>query len=321
MTRGIVAALAVIVALATGSFASAAPKTFEDAKAELRNYVYADRNRSAEGDLYCGCQWEWVGRSGGRIDFASCGFRTRAQENRAIRIEWEHIVPAAAMGQQRLCWQKGGRENCVKEDPVFRLMEADMHNLAPAVGEVNADRSNFRFGVLPSEPYRHGKCDFKVDFSGRVAEPRDEVKGMIARTYFYIYDRYDLRMSDQQQRLFMAWDRQFPVSAWERERDRRVAVRMGHHNPFVTGERTWSLGHRNAAEGVVTWLDRPQTERAEVPPARTADAKVRGNRSSKAYHIAGACPSYAQISPANIVEFASEQEAIAAGYRKAGNCR
>jgi len=112
-------------------------------------------------------------------------------------------------------------------------MEADLHNLTPAIGEINADRSNYRFGVLPNSPRQHGACDFKVDFKGRVAEPRNEIKGQIARIYFYMHDRYDLPMSRQQQQLLMAWDKQFPVTDWERERDRRIAARMGHNNPFL----------------------------------------------------------------------------------------
>jgi endonuclease I len=42
-----------------------------------------------------------------------------------------------------------------------------------------------------------------------VAEPRDAVKGMVARVQFYMHDRYDLTMSTQQQRLLMAWNKQF----------------------------------------------------------------------------------------------------------------
>lgn len=81
---------AVMMATSQLAFASA-PVTFEQAKVELRQKVYYDRNTSETGDLYCGCNWKWVGRSGGRIDFASCGYEVRAQENRAQRIEWEHI--------------------------------------------------------------------------------------------------------------------------------------------------------------------------------------------------------------------------------------
>lgn len=35
---------------------------------------------------------------------------------------------------------------------MFNAMEADMFNLAPAIGEVNSDRSNYGFGVLQSQP-------------------------------------------------------------------------------------------------------------------------------------------------------------------------
>ena len=291
-----------------------APSTFREAKTDARQHVYHDRTNT--GTFYCGCNWRWAGESGGRIDFESCGYEVRAQQNRAIRIEWEHVVPASNFGRARQCWQNGGRKNCNRTDPIFNQMEADLHNLAPAVGEVNADRSNFRFGVLPGAVYQHGACDFKVDFKSRVAEPRAEVKGQIARVYFYMHDRYDLQMSDQQQRLLLAWDRQYPVSAWERERDRRIATRMGHSNPFVTGARAWSLGHKNNREGVVSALPGDHLVLKQHP----ATGPIRGNRNSKIYHLPTGCPSYSKVSPQNIVEFATEQEATAAGYRKARNC-
>jgi deoxyribonuclease-1 len=325
LLRNIAGAIAAVASLLASTILAAAPQTFEQAKVELRQYVYADRNQAAEGTLYCGCHWAWTGRSGGRINFSSCGMRPRAQSHRAERIEWEHVVPASLMGQQRQCWQEGGRANCTATDSAFQVMEADMHNLAPSVGELNADRSNFRFGALPAARYQHGACDFKVDFPGRVVEPRDEVKGRIARIYFYIHDRYDLRMSEQQQRLFMAWDRQFPVSAWETERDRRIATRMGHNNPFVTGERIWTSGHQNARDGIVSPAPKPGAKTVQNSHPTSAqsgsDTAVRANRNSRVYHLPEGCPSYNDVSARNIVEFASESAAQAAGYRKARNCK
>ncbi|MDX1490807.1 MAG: endonuclease [Pseudohongiellaceae bacterium] len=310
----------VLLALFLCSFANAAPETFDQAKNELRRYVYQDQND--KGDLYCGCNWEWTGATGGRFDLKSCGYEVRAQQNRAERIEWEHILPASSFGQARQCWQNGGRENCNRTDPVFNAMEGDMHNLAPVVGEVNADRSNFRFSAIPGEPTQYGACRFEVDFKLRIAEPRDEIKGQVARIYFYMHDRYNLNMSDAQQRLYMAWDRTHPVTAWELERDRRIASRMGHSNPFVTGARTWEFGHKNVSEGIVTRL--PASNIEPQPVVRDAPTKnsavIRGNRNSKIYHLPQGCPSYDQISPRNIVEFRSETEAAAAGYRKARNC-
>ncbi|MNU56270.1 Endonuclease-1 precursor [compost metagenome] len=92
-------------------------------------------------------------------------------------------------------------------------------------------------GVAP----QYGQCMTRVDFDQRAAEPRNEVKGLVARTTFYMFDRYNLTMSRQQQQLLMAWDKQYPVSSWEEERDRRIAGVMGYCNPFVAGERRWSL--------------------------------------------------------------------------------
>lgn len=307
-----------LVAPSGASFA--APANFETAKVELRQHVYHDQTHSGSlGTIYCGCDWQWLGRSGGRVDFASCGYRIRAQEHRAVRIEWEHLVPASNFGRARQCWQHGGRANCQGTDPVFNEFEADMHNLTVSVGEINADRSNYRFGVLPGGDFRHGACNFKVDFRRRVAEPRDEIKGLVARFYFYVHDRYDLRMSDQQQRLLMAWDRNFPVTPWERARDNRIAQRMGHSNLFVTGERRWTLGHRNSAKGLNHAILNGRSALLG-PPENSADGAIRGNRNSKVYHLPAVCPGYDQVAPWNIVEFQTKAGAQAAGYRKAGNC-
>lgn len=306
----------------------AAPQSFENAKIELRQKVYFDQNKSDLGTLYCGCEWQWMGRSGGRVNLESCGYKVRADQNRAQRIEWEHVVPAWVMGHQRQCWQHGGRDNCKKTDAVFRVIEADMHNLSPSIGEMNADRSNYRFGMLPSTSQQYGACSTKTDFKQRVTEPRDEVKGQVARIYLYVHDRYGLSMSRQQQQLMMAWDSQHPVSTWERERDRRIARSTGHSNPFVTGERSWSLGHRPSGEGLSASRQAGKapsatatTRKTSQPAAETVLGQVIGNRNSKVYHLPEGCPSYNQVGEKNRVPFDSEAEAEASGYRRAGNCR
>lgn len=303
--------LCIYFLLASVSFGAAAgPSTFSAAKAEMRAFVYHDQND--EGTLYCGCSWSWRGVSGGAVNLSSCGYRVRARSERAKRLEWEHVVPASNFGRARLCWQEGGRENCKAHDPVFNVMEADMHNLAPSIGEVNADRSNFSFGELPVSNAVYGECDFKVDPQLRVVEPRDEVKGLIARTYFYFHDRYNLRMSVHQQKLFMAWDKLYPVTEREREIHERVRRRMGHPNPFVTGEKRWTINHRNAAAGIA--------DVQKIGASGGALPAIRANKRSGIYHLSAGCPGYPTISPRNVVEFASEIDAIAAGYRKARNC-
>lgn len=294
------------------------PTNFASAKVVAKQQIFFDQTTGGLGDLYCGCHWDWVGRSGGRINADSCGYETRAQQVRAERIEWEHIVPAWTIGHQRQCWQNGGRKNCVANDSLFRTIEADLFNLYPSVGEVNGDRSNYQYAVVGSVSSQYGACASKVDFKQRTTEPRDEVKGLVARVHFYMYDRYGLSMSRQQQQLFIAWSRQHPVSAWEQEWNERTAQVMGHDNPFVSGERSWSLGHRSSRGGLVSAA--PEVA-SQAPSAITSESPIIGNKNSKVFHLPAGCPSYSLVSLRNQVPFENEAEALAAGYRKAGNCR
>jgi phosphatidylserine/phosphatidylglycerophosphate/cardiolipin synthase-like enzyme len=64
-----------------------------------------------------------------------------------------------------------------------------------------------------------------------------------------------------------------------------------------------------------------QRTTATVTPERehTAPGEIHGTRKSKIYRLPG-CAGYACVSPANRVSFASEAEAVQAGYRKAKNC-
>lgn len=300
------------------------PATFTEAKVVAKQQVYLDQASSSMGELYCGCKWTWVGKSGGRIDASSCGLQDRKQTNRAERTEWEHIVPAWTFGHQRQCWQEGGREHCVKDDPVFQAMEADLFNLYPSVGEVNGDRSNFNYGMASGVAPQYGQCKTKIDFDQRAAEPRDEVKGLVARTTFYMFDRYNLNMSRQQQQLLMAWDKQFPVTSWELERNKRIAAIMGHANPFVTGQRSWTTGYKPVGDGVVSTLSpRITTPTSDAPQVAgpASSGAIIGNKNSHIYHLPVGCPSYDKVSAKNQIAFGSESEAAAAGYRKAGNCK
>lgn len=314
--------------IVTPSFASA-PGTFTEAKVIAKREVFFDQADGPEGDLYCGCKWQWVGKSGGRVDAESCGYEVRKQPNRAKRTEWEHIVPAWTFGHQRQCWQDGGRKNCVATDPVFRAMEADLYNLYPSVGEVNGDRANFNYGMVSSRASQYGQCSTRIDFDARTAEPRDEVKGLVARTTFYMFDRYNLNMSRQQQQLLMAWSKQYPVTVWERERNERIAKIVGYPNKFVTGERAWALGYKPTGEGVgprnarksATGQAAKTQETKAVTRAALAGGEVIGNRRSGVYHLPSGCPSYGQVSAKNQVSFGSEAEAIESGFHKAGNCR
>ena len=112
-------------------------------------------------------------------------------------------------------------------------MEADMYNLFPAIGEVNGLRSNYSMTIIKGEERKFGKCD--VEIKSRKVEPRDEVRGEIARTYMYMDSVYPGKgiISKKNRSMFEEWDRRDPVDVWECERARRIERIQGNRNEVV----------------------------------------------------------------------------------------
>ena len=111
-------------------------------------------------------------------------------------------------------------------------MQSDMYNLVPAIGAVNALRSNYNFRPLPEASSDFGSCDMKIE--DQKAEPPAQSRGAIARTYQYMeatHPRY--RMSRQQQQLMAAWDRQYPVTPFECLRAKRIEALQRNETPVV----------------------------------------------------------------------------------------
>lgn len=300
----------------------AAPDDFSEAK-KIAQRIYADETET----FYCACPLRWQGGKG-IPDLKACGYKVRKNGPRASRIEWEHVVPAHHFGKSLSCWQRGGRDQCQQSDELFRLMEADLFNLKPAIGEVNGDRANFAFAQLPSQAPQYGACPFKVDFKRQLAEPRAEVRGDIARIYFYMADKYKLNLSKAQQQLFISWHQEDPVDDRELLINRRIAQQMGHPNYFVTGTRNWQPGYQPTGYGL-TPAPKHQanttsalTQKAaedSSPGSQDSQHRVLGNQNSKIYHLS-TCPGFSQVSAKNQRWFSNEQQALAAGFRKAKNC-
>lgn len=206
-------------------------QNFTEAKKQLLSYY---KNNPRLKTFYCDCGISWIGKKGiPKKDI--CGYLPRNENSRSSRVEWEHVMPASWFGQQLQCWQNGGRQYCSQHDANFRRMEGDMHNLFPVIGELNNDRSNFRFGVVNISAANYGSCDFKVDFKGRTVEPRDEIKGDVARAMLYMNKEYNLKISKTRLRILHAWSNSDPVSTAEIERNNFIKIIQGNGNPFIEG--------------------------------------------------------------------------------------
>lgn len=210
--------------------------SFSKAKKTLERSVYFDHRET----IYCGAKFD----AKKNITLPS-GFHSDKHVKRSKRVEWEHVVPAENFGRTFPEWREGneecvnskgksfkGRRCAEKVNKEYRLMQSDMYNLYPAIGSVNAMRSNYNFVMLPGETSSFGSCEMKID--NKKAEPPVEARGRIARTYLYMdqaYSRYN--MSKAQKQLMNAWDKQYPVSAWECERGERIEKLQGNVNSIL----------------------------------------------------------------------------------------
>ena len=90
--------------------------------------------------------------------------------------------------------------------------------------------------IIEGEEREFGKCD--VEIKRRKVEPREEVRGEIARTYMYMDSVYPGKgiISKKNRSMFEEWNRSDPVDEWECERARRIERIQGNRNEVAMGE-------------------------------------------------------------------------------------
>jgi deoxyribonuclease-1 len=177
-------------------------QSFSKAKKLLESQVYNNQRIT----LYCGAKFDAK-----KLVTRPQGFTTTKYVKRAKKVEWEHAVPAENFGRTFSEWRDGhkqcinskgkafkGRKCAEKVNAEYRYMQADMFNLYPAIGAVNALRSNYNFTMLPGESSDFGSCAMKIH--DKKAEPPMIARGRIARTYIYMeatYKRYSMSKSQR----------------------------------------------------------------------------------------------------------------------------
>lgn len=222
--------LALLLIVNTSSFAYV--QNFSNAKKQLLKIYNTLESQGPIATIYCNCPLQVKNLKYYQLDLQGCGYEVRKQYKRAHRVEIEHVMPAYDFGRYLQCWQQGGRKNC-KKDPRFNMMEGDLHNLYPSVGEINGDRSNFRFTDGNIKPYQYGQCPMVVDFKNRQVQPGNFSKGKIARAYLYMSDRYNIKLSKAQRNLFLVWNKQYRVNEQDCIRNDLIAKIQGNENPYI----------------------------------------------------------------------------------------
>ena len=213
------------------------PNYYQSRKLAHRLYAMLEINQT----FYCGCRF--IGRE---VDLSSCDYRIHKNPVRASHMEWEHIVPVSVFGRRLTAWREGhakchnskgesyhGRRCARKVSKKFNRMEADLHNILPSVGEINADRENYQLGMILGESRHYGSCDLEI--KNHTIEPRPDIRGDIARIYLYMDRAYPgYQIIDQHNRALIAeWHKADPVSDLERQRNRLIGIIQGNYNPFI----------------------------------------------------------------------------------------
>lgn len=129
---------------------------------------------------------------------------------------------------------------------------SDMYNLRPSRAAVNSARGNSPFGEVPDSNtddwYKDATSQSNIptsdidawserETSGNgVFEPREVVKGNIARSVFYfftIYTNADASFFNGMKETLLQWHYDDPVDAAELTRNNGVKSQQGNDNPFI----------------------------------------------------------------------------------------
>ena len=170
--------------------------------------------------------WDKVYAAGGSTLYCDRPFGSR--RGRGFNVE--HVFPMSWVAYSLKC---GKRWQCRNKRERFNRIEADLHNLYPADGKINEARSSFRFGYLPGEQRAFGGCDFEIDERKRIAEPRPQARGRIARSMLYMHDEYGLHLKRELGRLLLKWHFQYPPDREEKRRNEVIEVLQGTRNKYI----------------------------------------------------------------------------------------
>jgi deoxyribonuclease-1 len=125
------------------------------------------------------------------------------------------------------------RNDC--NNTTYKHAEGDLHNLWLAVKNINSSRSDHLFGETDEGEARFDYCPLFVrTYSPNpiVVEPRDSVKGNIARSLFYMRDEYGFELKGMLPML-KRWNRLDPPAEHEHWRNERIFELQGTRNKFI----------------------------------------------------------------------------------------
>lgn len=157
--------------------------------------------------------WPKLYANGGTTLYCGLAFDSNRKALDGLNVNVEHIYARSWIADHQGC-----------RDPDRCRGAGDLHNLWPAIMKINSSRGNLSFGEIPNEDHRRF-LEFCSDYERAsdgdgMVEPRDGVKGEVARSILYMLETYDLPVPPGMTfKLLMKWHRQDPPDDFERWRN------------------------------------------------------------------------------------------------------
>ena len=162
------------------------------------NYAHVQRN----------VFWPKLSACGGTTLYCGLPFAGREKSVDGRDLSIEHAYPADWIATHHGCenWK-----SCKVE--AYGRAAADLHNLWPAIANINSSRQDQSLGEIPGEQQRRFQeyCPDYERTRGQEAiiEPRDAVKGDMAPSILYMLDSYGLPLPANLQRdMLLRWHQQ-----------------------------------------------------------------------------------------------------------------
>jgi len=184
--------------------------------------------------------WDKLYTFGGTGFYCSIKFDEQGKyidyKGKEKKMTLEHVYSADWIADHHHC---DNRNTCDIE--AYKFAEADLHNLWPTDGSVNSSRSNYPFREIPDEVSENryskkGCSDFERLYDVKqdkvLIEPRDAIKGKIARSMLYMHEEYGLPLRGMQD-LMLSWHKQYPVDFEELWRNQKIYELQGTYNMWI----------------------------------------------------------------------------------------
>lgn len=115
-------------------------------------------------------------------------------------------------------------EHIYPQSLIVNTAKGDLHHLRVCDRRVNSTRSNY--------PFTQGIGTYQL--KNKSWYPGDQFKGDVARMIMYLNLRYAESFKDVGSlELFLKWNSEDPVSAFEIQRNNRIEKVQGNRNPFI----------------------------------------------------------------------------------------